>query len=329
VYTLRSVILLTLIMSCGISRADGFKKYAGEFLNLGAGGRALGMGGAYVAVTNDVSAGYWNPAGLTKAAGLQIQFMHAKQFFTSIQYDYLGISNLFENGTSLGFSLIRLGVNNIKDSRYALVGESLEDGGSLDLSRIKLFSTSDYAFIVSYARPMNDFLRYGINAKLVYRDYSMESALGIGFDAGFLYTPITDLEIGLMARDITTTMIAWSTDEKEFIVPSLRTGISYIYYLSGIGLYIQPAFDLNILFESRETSSQMHLGLMSFDTFWGIEVGFRQLVFLRVGIDDLERFNGGAGLSIRRLAVDYSYTAFDVELGNVHRISFHLKLNSL
>jgi hypothetical protein len=323
------ILLITILLSIATCQADGFKKYAGEFLSLGAGGRALSMAGAYVAVANDVSAGYWNPAGLTRARGLQIQFMHAKQFFTSIQYDYLGVSNRFEDGTGIGLSVIRLGVNNIKDSRDALIGSSLEEGGSLDLSRIRLFNTADYAFIFSYSRVFNERLRYGLNVKLIYRDYSIESALGLGFDVGMTYSLLPNLELGIMARDITSTMMAWSTDEKEFILPSLRSGISYIYHFPEAGLYVQPAFDVNLLFESREKSAQINLGPTSIDTFWGLEVGFREIAFLRFGFDDLERLNGGAGVSISRLAVDYSYTAYDSELGNVHRISFHLKLDSI
>jgi hypothetical protein len=132
-----------------------------------------------------------------------------------------------------------------------------------------------------------------------------------------------------MARDITSTMMAWSTDEKEFILPSLRSGLSYKYHFPDVGLYVQPAFDINILFESRDTAAQINVGPTSLDTFWGLELGFREIAFLRLGFDDLERLNGGAGVSISRLAVDYSYTAFSRELGNVHRISFHLKLDSI
>ena len=67
----------------------------------GLGSRAQAMGGAYIGAADDWTAMYWNPAGLTRAHGLQVQFMHAKQFFTSIQYDYLGISNRLENGAGL------------------------------------------------------------------------------------------------------------------------------------------------------------------------------------------------------------------------------------
>jgi len=314
-----------ILMAATIAQAGGFKKFAGEFLYNGVGSRALGMGSAYVAVANDVTAGYWNPAGLAEAEGFQAQFMHSQQFISSVQYDYLGLSRKFENGATMGLSVLRLGVDDIADSRNALIGESLQTG-YLDYSKISYFNTADYAFILSYANRYNDNLSYGANIKLIYRDYSIESALGIGFDAGVRYRILPGFIAALIVRDITTTMMAWSTDEKEFITPSLRPGISYQYLFESIGLYLQPSFDVNLMFENRKASAQMHLGPISADTFWGMEAGYRDVVFLRAGYDDLERFNGGIGLSITRFAIDYSYTNYDQELGNVHRISFHLKL---
>lgn len=322
-------ILGLLILICFFSQGETgiFKKYAGEFINLGAGSRALALGGAYVAVANDVTSGYWNPAGLVHASGLQIQFMHAKQFISSIQYDYFGVSNKLENETALGFSLIRLGVDDIAYTRNALRGDTPAEG--LDYSKITYFNTSDYAFYLSFARNYSQNISYGANVKMIYRDYSSQSALGIGFDIGFRYVMVPQLTFGLMLRDITTTMMAWSTDEKEFITPSIRPGVAYRYDLSDLGLYLQPSFDVNILFESRESAAQFSLGPLSMDTFWGLEMGFKDIVFLRFGYDDLNRFNAGLGISITRFAVDYSYTNYDQELGNVHRISFHLKLNAL
>ena len=56
-------------------------KYSNEFLSLGIGARAYGMGGAVVSSVNDVTAGYWNPAGLVEIKdNIQLSFMHNEQF---------------------------------------------------------------------------------------------------------------------------------------------------------------------------------------------------------------------------------------------------------
>jgi hypothetical protein len=319
-------ITLLILVACFSSlRADGFKKYAGEFLSAGVGSRALGMGGAFVAVANDVTAGYWNPAGLVESHGLQFQFMHAKQFMSSIQYDYFGASKNLSEGSTIGLSLIRWGINDIKDTRNALNGSTISEG--LDYSKITSFNIADYAFFISYAYQYTDDLFVGANVKIIYRDYASESAMGIGFDAGLKYRLFSGLDLGLMLRDITTTMMAWSTNEKEFITPSLRPGISYRFDIQSIDLYLQPSMDLAILFESRNTSAQLGWGVVSVDSFWGMETGFKDLLFLRLGYDDLSRFNAGIGVAIQKFGVDYSYTNFDQILGNVHRISFNLHLN--
>jgi hypothetical protein len=321
------VFAIILLLTLHNAYSSGFKKYAAEFMNSGVGSRALAMGGAFAAVANDVTSGYWNPAGLVDAAGFQAQFMHANQFTSSVQYDYFAASNQFDSGTALGLSIIRLGVDDIKNSRDALLGEVISDG--LDYSKITSFNVADYAFIFSYARRYDDRFSYGANVKLIYRDFASESAMGIGFDIAAQYYLSHRLKIGLMFRDFTTTMMAWSTSEKEFIPPSLRPGVSYRLDIESIDLYLQPAVDVNILFENRNYAAQFNVGPVSFDTFWGAEIGFKDLIFLRLGYDDLSRFNGGIGFSITKLAVDYSYMNYDRELSNVHRISFHLKLDAI
>jgi len=321
-----SLLLSLMLITQGF--AGGFKKYAGEFLTLGGGSRSMAMGGAQVAVTNDVTAGYWNPAGLVNADGLQFHFTHTKQFIASIQYDYIAASNHFDDNTTLGFSMLRLGISDIKNSLSAAIYNGSDLVG-LDYSKISNFNTADYAFLFSYAKNFTDDISIGANAKVIYRDFDSESALGIGFDAGMQYRWYSNLTLGVMLRDITTTMMAWSTGEKEFITPSLRSGATYKYSIEDWGLYLQPSMDLGFLFESRDAAAQVNVGPISLDTFWGFEAGYENTLFLRLGYDDLERFNGGLGLSITKFGVDYSYTNFDAELGNVHRISFHLNLEAI
>ncbi len=323
---LQKIILLFLVLALvQTGQSAGFGKYAGSFLSLGAGSRILSMGGAGTASVNDVTAGYWNPAALTEASGFQVEFMHSKQFITSIQHNYLGFSNTNKDGSVFGVSLFYLAVNDIKDSRnaYNLIDDKV------DYSQIRYFSAGDYAFFVSYAKPYSADLSYGINVKMIYRDYESQSAYGLGFDAGFNYHLQPNWRFGLMLRDITSTMMAWSGGEKEFITPSLRLGTAYQWRLPSIGFTIEPTVDLNILFENRQAGSQMHLGPVSLDSFWGVEAAYNNLLALRAGLDDLQRFNTGVGLRIPKIQFDYSFTAYDSELGNVQRISVHLQLDAL
>ncbi len=316
--------LFVLLIATNV-RAGGFKKYAGEFLNLGAGSRLTGMAGAGVAMINDASASYWNPAGLADAHGLQIQFTHSKQFISSIQHDYLAVSHPLKNNSTLGISLYYFTVNSIKDSRQAY--NQADD--KVDYSKIKTFNTGDYVLYLSYGRKANRKLQYGVNAKFIYRDFNIENALGIGFDFGLQYRWFDRLRLGLMLKDITTTMIAWSTNEKEFIPPSVRFGLSYWWHLKAMNLSVQPAADFQLLFENRRYASQFHLGSVSLDSFWGVEVNYKNVLTLRSGMDDLQRFNTGIGVRIPKVSFDYSFTAYQSELGNIHRITVRLFLDPL
>ncbi|NOX90614.1 MAG: PorV/PorQ family protein [Calditrichaeota bacterium] len=305
--------------------AGGFKKYAGEFLNIGAGSRISAMAGAGTAVVNDVSAAYWNPAGLVQAKGFQIQFTHGKQFISSIQHDYIALSHPVNENSTVGISLFYFTVNGIKDSRQAFN----EADNKVDYSKIKTFNTGDYALYLTFARKRTEDLQYGLNVKMIYRDFNVENAFGLGFDFGLQYRWFDQVRLGLVLKDITGTMIAWSTNEKEFITPSMRMGLSYRFEWQATGLSVQPAVDLQVMFEGRDYSAQWNVGPMSLDSFWGLEVGYKHLIALRAGLDDLKRFNTGIGLNIPKISFDYAFTAYESELGNVHRISVHLFLNSL
>ena len=55
---------LVFFLLLGIGLQAQTRKYSNEFLNIGVGARALGMGNANVTSVNGVYSGYWNPAGL-------------------------------------------------------------------------------------------------------------------------------------------------------------------------------------------------------------------------------------------------------------------------
>ena len=68
-------------------------KYSNEFLNIGVGARALAMSRAQVATVDDVTAGYWNPAGLAAIkSDLQVAGQHAEYFAGIAKYDYVALA---------------------------------------------------------------------------------------------------------------------------------------------------------------------------------------------------------------------------------------------
>ncbi len=322
--TIYYVVLLFFIFLQG-ARGQSFKKYAGEFLYIGAGSRVTALGGAGTASTSDVNAAYWNPAGLVEARGFQFEFMHSKQFISSIQQNYLGLSTEYRDEQVLALSLLYLTVNGIKDSRQAFNAADRK----VDYSKVTSFNTGDYTLLLSYANSYRKNISYGLNIKAIYRGYHVASAFGLGFDTGMKYFVNDRFALGLMLRDITTTMLVWTTGEKELIAPSIRFGTSYKLNISSLNLTVMPAMDMAVLFENRRYASQLHLGPISLDSFWGLEVGYHHLLALRVGMDELQRFNTGIGVSIPKITFDYSFTAYQSELGNIHRISFHLQFDRL
>jgi hypothetical protein len=169
-------------------------KYAGEFLAIGVGGRANGMGGAFVAVANDVTSGYWNPAGLAAINYPQISLMHEEHFGNLVNYNYGSVAIPYGTDMSFGLSIIRLGIDGIPDTRNA--GWDVNGDGVIDLNngdRIKTeliteFNNADWAFFLTFAKRHSDNFYYGANVKFILRSIAEYSAYGVGFDVGALFT---------------------------------------------------------------------------------------------------------------------------------------------
>jgi len=162
-------LLFILLMASGLSSADCFAqapKYSNEFLAIGVGGRAFGMSNACVATIDDVTAGYWNPAGLLHIKNdMQFGLMHSEYFAGIAKYDYAALARKIDSSSAFALSFIRFGVDNIPNTT-----ELIDAAGNVDYGRITLFSAADYAFVFSYARsPKIKGLHLGGSAKIVRR----------------------------------------------------------------------------------------------------------------------------------------------------------------
>jgi len=314
----------------------GVAKYAGEFMSLGVGGRALGMGGAFVALANDVTAGYWNPAGLSQINYPQFTLMHDEQFGNLVNYDYGAVAIPFGSNSSLGISVIRLGADDIPNTQsagingvtFAPLFDPSDQNFRVDANKVTYFNAADWAFYFTYAKKQSESFSYGANVKIIRRELDDASATGIGLDLGLWYSPSDNIQLGANLQDITTTFLAWSTGRNELISPTMKIGSAY--FIEAFGGRFAPAVDFDIRFENRQYASMAHVGPISLDLHSGLEYQFKSLVALRLGYSDVKQLTMGAGVRLPKLNIDYSFAKFDGtnQLGNTHRISLMVTLET-
>ncbi|MEW6753483.1 MAG: hypothetical protein AB1505_21240 [Candidatus Latescibacterota bacterium] len=205
--------------------------HAGEFLALGAGARALALGSAYVALAEDATAAYWNPAGLARVQGRQVHLMHAERFAGLVDHEYLGLARQGRRLHGLALGLVRVGVGDIQLTE-------LEDPGSPlgpDNRPVVAATTSsaDYALYLAAGQRLGRRLYAGATLKGIYRTVASHTAYGAGLDLGVRYGLHPTVSLALVLRDVTGTPVAWDTQTTDWIRPSLLLGAAYSVDLGG------------------------------------------------------------------------------------------------
>lgn len=330
-------LVILLVLSAALHAQTVTAKYAGEFLALGVGGRPAGMGGAFTALANDVTAAYYNPAGLMQINYPQVALMYDSQFGNLVSYNYAGVALPYGKDYTFAVSAMRLAVDGISDTRNALVdkltGDVITDinnaNARIDPSKVKEFSNQDWAFYLSAARRYSDRLLIGANVKFISRSIAEYSALGIGFDVGALYNATDDLVVAAIMQDVTTTLVSWNTGRNELITPTLKLGSLYsVHFLNSF--VVTPAVDLDVRFENRKFASIFNVGPVSVDPHAGFELTYNKVFAVRAGYNDVKQFTLGAGVKLPKLNIDYSFARFSgnpsENLDNTHKISLILTL---
>jgi hypothetical protein len=298
-------------------------KYAGEFLSLGVGAKALGMGGAFVAVANDATASYWNPSGLCQLDQKQLSLMHAETFGSLLNHDFIAFALPLQESLSnstIAFSLLRLGGGGIKITDLEKKGLDISDSNRVILLREE--SHADYAFLFSYSHPIRPDIFWGANLKLIYRDIVNNSAFGLGADISFLARPYPFLTLGANLMDITPSLLFYDTGTTETITPTTKFGLGINHEIKDFSFLF--ASDADVRYEGRKFSAQYWVGDISWDMHYGVEIGYRKNLAARLGFDQGE-FTAGAGLLIRQFGLDVAFLSHD-QLDNTYRVSLQVRL---
>lgn len=329
-------------------------KYSNEFLAIGVGARSLSMSNSVIGSVNDVTSGYWNPAGLMGLGqDLQVGLMHAEYFAGIAKYDYGSVAKKIDSSSAFGISIIRFGVDDIPNTT-----ELIDANGNIDYDRITTFSAADYAFIASYARKLGiEGLTVGGNFKIVHRkvgDFGKSWGFGLDVSAQYKYK---EWLFGAMARDITTTFNAWSYDLSEEMIntfaitgneiPENSTELTLPRLLLGAGrnfklgekFTLMGEVDLDMTFDGKR-NVLIKSNFMSIDPHMGLEAGFKNIVFLRAGLGNIQKVteidntqstifqpNIGVGLKIKRISLDYALTDIGDQSVALYSNIFSLKFD--
>ncbi|MBM3319291.1 MAG: PorV/PorQ family protein [Candidatus Eisenbacteria bacterium] len=175
-----------------------------QFLKIGVGGRGVAMGESFVAIADDASALYWNPAGIARLEGQSHVFFSHSAWPADIGHEFAGY--VFTYGGIPGVMGVSLNVLQmdpmIRTTEYHPDGRNL--AGSQELEQ---FDAGDMAIGVSYARFLTDKFAFGGTLKWIHQGLEDEFAEGLNFDFGTLYnTGFRTVTIGMTVQNIGPTM---------------------------------------------------------------------------------------------------------------------------
>lgn len=308
-----------------------------QFLKIGVGARAIGMGGAQTAVLGDLSSLYWNPAGISRLENTgEFVFNHVN-WLADINHDFAGAALSLGDIGTLGLSLTSL---NVPEDIVRTVEYPEGDGRRWDASSL--------AIALAYGRNLTDRFSVGISIKYIREAIWSESATGFAADIGVLYlSEIPGLTLGASVTNFGTPMrmdgrdLYFNNDPNGDIgsgpnnIPSQYQTVDFdlpLTFRIGLAWEFTPVEDFFVLAAVDATHPNDNTEYVN----TGLEVGFMKIVYARVGYKSIFLRDSEQGLTwgigfhygitnVARIKIDYGFADYG-RLKNVHYLTFGLGL---
>ena len=326
-------LLVCVLYVNGLSQS-GFSKTgmtAATFLGIEIGPRAAAMGGAYVAIADDPTAMYWNPAGLERIGNNSILFAHTR-WLADVDLNFLGAAVPLGRYGTVGISVTALGVPEMK---VRTVNQPEGTG--------ELFDANDLAIGLSYSLSVIERFQVGVNLKYIQQQiYNMSASTG-AIDFGVLFTTgFNNMVLGFsmsnfggnmqMTGDDARVEVDLAPDEfgnNDRILALLETQEFQLPLIMRVGVA------MDVLSTEKNLFRVALDAVVPNDNNQYVNVGgeyvFNNLIALRAGYKTLfldnseESFTLGFGVNIglsesTDIKADYAYSDFGI-LNDVQQIS--------
>jgi len=323
--------LLPLILLAGVLCATASAQQgtyvgtsAGNFLKIGLGAKAAGMGESYVTMSEDASSLFWNPGATTRIGRPSVIFSNI-QWLVETNISYVAATVPFSFGTA-GLDVAYFGSGNILETTL-----ERQDGTG------RVVTASDMAIGLGFARDFTDRLAVGVKIKYIREELAAVSADAFAFDIGSVFTTsfLNDLKLGIAFSNFGTGL---RFDGRELlvshVVPGSPTGKQVPaelqteswplphFFRFGVSTDVVKTEGLNVhaaytITDSRDYGDRHNVG---------VAVTVEDIVTVRGGYRfnyDETTFSAGAGFgfnleNIGKITIDYAYTNFG-KLKAVHQ----------
>ncbi|MBM3238922.1 hypothetical protein FJZ31_21735 [Candidatus Poribacteria bacterium] len=327
IYLFLMAILISIAVASPLWAVNESVGGAWASLTTGIGARAMGMGGAFVAVADDATAAYWNPAGLGMIDKRELAFMVIEP-----KHNIYPLTNGFPRTHQYLSGILPIGIG-----RFGLSGNYFSIGGiqhtegtsEFDFERYEYFDDKEWALTVSggmsypnFQNPDRSWFFLGGNIRVMRQSFFHLSTTGVGGDVGFI----------LRSRKIRLGWVwnvnlsrKWSSDSEEVKVSKSYSDAAVIGWKWGVAFDVKeiltPAFTLTY----RQKDAPLTYSA-------GAELRLTRFFFIRVGLEDVcfneNPFNNslraGFGFKLPYLQLDYA-TGLSENLDTKHRMSMTVR----
>ncbi len=289
--TRTTVVSLVLLSLLAVTTASA-QNFAAPWLRMGVGAKAMAMGTAQTAYAENATAAYWNPAALATLRQFEASLMYTAGMKAERNYNYVSAALRVDRIGTFSLSWINAGITGIKGY----------DGGQ---NPTGTFDVANNAFQLSYGRELGTGFALGVSGKYLQEDLADNT--GYGVDAGLLFRPYDEVQVGAMIRDL-----------------SAKVGKDNIPYETRLGLAVMPWNKLWLTTDLILVKDQDATGAIG--GAYHVDVSDKTSFYIAAGMNDLLResrgFTAGFGVGFKSFEVQYAYVTEPQEfLAENHRIS--------